>query len=61
MHSLKGVCPAILFASMNLGVVVVGALVGKLGVAARLGLRGWLGLALATPVIAAIAGRMCLA
>ncbi|QBG98415.1 hypothetical protein [Xanthomonas oryzae] len=61
MHSPEGVRPAIVFASMNLGVVVVGALVGRLGVAARLGLRGGLGLALAAPVIAAIAGEMCLA
>ncbi|WP_165481583.1 hypothetical protein [Xanthomonas oryzae] len=51
----------IVFASMNLGVVVVDALVGRLGVAARLGLRGGLMLALAAPVIAAIAGEMCLA
>ncbi len=53
--------PAIVFASMNLGVVVVGALVGRLGVAERLGLRGWLGLALAAPAIAAIAWGMRLA
>ncbi|QBG97503.1 EamA/RhaT family transporter [Xanthomonas oryzae] len=53
--------PAIVFASMNLGVVVVGALVGRLGFAERLGLRGWLGLALAAPAIAAIAWGMRLA
>lgn len=43
---------------MNLGEVVLGALVGKLGFAERLGLRGWLGLVLAAPAIAAIAWGM---
>ncbi|MCL1526135.1 EamA/RhaT family transporter [Xanthomonas nasturtii] len=54
-HQLLPHSPATVFASMNLGVVVLGALVGKLGFSERLGLRGWLGLALAAPAIAAIA------
>ncbi len=54
-HQLLPHSPATVFASMNLGVVVLGALVGTLGFAERLGLRGWLGLTLAAPAIAAIA------
>ncbi|WP_372183975.1 EamA family transporter [Xanthomonas axonopodis] len=54
-HQLLPHSPATVFASMNLGVVVLGALVGTLVFAERLGLRGWLGLALAAPAIAAIA------
>lgn len=47
--------PATVFASMNIGVVALGALVGKLTFGERLGRRGWIGLLLAVPAIAAIA------
>ncbi|SBV52443.1 hypothetical protein XBLMG947_3239 [Xanthomonas bromi] len=57
-HQLLPDRPAMVFAGMNLGVVVLGALVGKLGFAERLGRRGWLGLGLAAPAIAAIAWGM---
>lgn len=49
---------ATVFASMNVGVVVLEALVGKLGFGERIGPRGWMGLLLAAPAIAAIAWGM---
>ncbi|QWM98150.1 hypothetical protein DGN21_01390 [Xanthomonas sp. MLO165] len=57
-HQLLPHSPATVFASMNLGVVILGALVGKLGFGERIGRRGWVGLLLAAPAIAAIAWGM---
>ncbi|AOD19433.1 hypothetical protein BER93_16645 [Xanthomonas fragariae] len=50
--------PATVFAGMSLGVVILGARVGKLGFAERIGSRGWMELLLAAPAIAAIAWGM---
>lgn len=50
--------PATVFASMNIGVVVLGVLVGALGFKERLGTRVRVGLLLAVPAIAAIAWGM---
>ncbi|WP_040940385.1 EamA family transporter [Xanthomonas campestris] len=57
-HQLLPHSPATVFASMNLGVVILGALVGKLAFGERIGRRGWVGLLLAAPAIAAIAWGM---
>lgn len=57
-HQLLPHSPATVFASMNLGVVILGALVGNLGFGERIGRRGWMGLLLAAPAIAAIAWGM---
>lgn len=50
--------PAVVFASMNLGVVVLGTLVGALGFREKLGRWNWIGIALAVVAVAIIAVSM---
>lgn len=50
--------PAVVFASMNLGVVVLGTLVGAIGFKEKLGRWNWIGIALAMVAVAMIAASM---
>ena len=47
--------PSLVFAAMNIGVVVLGTLVGVLAFSEKLGRMNWLGIALAVPAIVLIA------
>ena len=47
--------PSLVFAAMNIGVVVLGTLVGVLAFREKLGRMNWLGIALAVPAIVLIA------